>query len=92
MDNGDVTGQSPLSSLLVNNFWGEHMSAPNAQHLSYRPLTVLTFRLNHLAHGLDVYGYHVVNVVLHAVASVLVVAVARKVLRLASVLLALIFI
>ena len=34
---------------------------------SYRPLTVLTFRWNFMVHGLDPYGYHVVNSAVHAV-------------------------
>lgn len=48
-------------------------------HGSYRPLCVLTFRLNHLLGGLEPWGYHLVNVALHAACTVLVVRVARKV-------------
>lgn len=40
-------------------------------HKSYRPLTVLTFRLNYLADGLNPLGYHLVNVAIHAFVSVL---------------------
>lgn len=36
-------------------------------HKSYRPLTVFTFRLNYMMHQLEPWGYHVTNVVLHAV-------------------------
>ena len=39
-------------------------------HKSYRPLTVLTFRLNYVLHGLRPVGFHLVNVVLHAAVSV----------------------
>lgn len=35
-------------------------------HKSYRPITVLTFRLNYLVHELDPLGYHLVNILLHA--------------------------
>jgi protein O-mannosyl-transferase len=35
-------------------------------HKSYRPLTVLTFRLNYLLHELQPLGYHLVNLLLHA--------------------------
>lgn len=40
-------------------------------HKSYRPLCVLTFRWNYATHGLDPLGYHLVNVILHIVVSVL---------------------
>jgi hypothetical protein len=55
------------------------MDAPDVQHQSYRPLTTLTFRWNHQAHGLDPEGYHLVNVALHMVATVLFVFVAAHV-------------
>ena len=34
---------------------------------SYRPFTILTFRLNHSLHGMDVFGYHLVNLIIHAI-------------------------
>ena len=37
-----------------------------------RYLTYLTFALNYAVHGLEVTGYHVVNMVVHIVASILV--------------------
>ena len=40
-------------------------------HKSYRPLTVLTFRLNYLLHQLEPYGYHLANVLLHAIVCLL---------------------
>ena len=66
--NQDVLGGNALSQLFVNDFWGEPM-ASNHSHKSYRPITVLTFRGNHNVHGLDPMGYHMVNVVLHALVS-----------------------
>jgi tetratricopeptide (TPR) repeat protein len=36
----------------------------------WRPLTTLTFALNSALHGLDPFGYHLVNLVLHAAVSV----------------------
>lgn len=38
----------------------------------YRPLVTLSFALNHIVGGLDPTGYHLVNVLLHAVNSALV--------------------
>ncbi|XP_065840241.1 protein O-mannosyl-transferase TMTC1-like isoform X1 [Oscarella lobularis] len=38
----------------------------NTSHKSYRPMTILTFRLNHQLHGIEPLGYHLTNVCLHA--------------------------
>lgn len=40
-------------------------------YAGYRPVTTLTFAVNHLLHGLRPFGYHAVNVALHAAVSVL---------------------
>ncbi|XP_050421177.1 protein O-mannosyl-transferase TMTC1-like [Adelges cooleyi] len=68
--NADVLGTSPLSHVAVNDFWGTPMADPNS-HKSYRPLTTLTFRLNHYLFGLEPVWFHLVNVVLHGLCSVL---------------------
>lgn len=69
--NKDLKAEVPLGKLFVHDFWGADMSS-NTSHKSYRPLTVLTFRFNYwLAGGLKPWGFHVINVILHAVVSVL---------------------
>ena len=45
----------------------------------YRPLTTLTFALNHELGGLEPAGYHSVNVLLHALVSWLLFLVARRI-------------
>lgn len=65
-------------SLLQNDFWGTPLS-DTGSHGSYRPLCVMSFRLNHLLGGFQPWGYHLVNVLLHCLATGLVVRVARKV-------------
>ncbi|OQV18975.1 Transmembrane and TPR repeat-containing protein [Hypsibius exemplaris] len=70
-ENKDLRPTQPLWNLLFNDFWGTPMSKENS-HKSYRPFTVLTFRWNYALHGLDPFGYHVTNVVLHAINSALV--------------------
>ncbi|OQV18971.1 putative Transmembrane and TPR repeat-containing protein [Hypsibius exemplaris] len=70
-ENKDLRPTQPLWNLLYNDFWGTPMSKENS-HKSYRPFTVLTFRWNYALHGLDPFGYHVTNVVLHAINSALV--------------------
>ena len=47
-------------------------------HKSYRPLTVLTFRLNYALSGLDPAAFHITNVLLHAVTCVLFFLLANK--------------
>jgi hypothetical protein len=51
-DNADVS-TNPIGAMWENNFWGDAMASPRARHFSYRPLTVLTFRLNYMLHGLE---------------------------------------
>ena len=43
-----------------------------------RPLTYFSFHLNYLAGGMDPYGYHVVNLLLHLANSLLMLAIARR--------------
>ena len=78
-DNADIRPPTPLAQLFRNDFWGEPMSSETS-HKSYRPLTVLTFRLNYLLHGLEPMGYHVINVGLHIVATLLLGWVCKCVL------------
>lgn len=48
------------------------LSLPQEQsHKSYRPLCVLTFRWNYLLHGLEPAGYHLVNMLLHCIVSLM---------------------
>ena len=64
-DNADVRQSASLTSVFENDFWGKSMSS-NTSHKSYRPMTILTFRLNHQLHGIEPFGYHLTNVCLHA--------------------------
>uniref|UniRef100_A0A8C6NY08 dolichyl-phosphate-mannose--protein mannosyltransferase n=1 Tax=Nothobranchius furzeri TaxID=105023 RepID=A0A8C6NY08_NOTFU len=75
VNNKDLRPATPLGSIWSNDFWGSNLSS-NSSHKSYRPLTVLTFRLNYLlAGGLHPIGFHVLNITLHAVISVLMIDV-----------------
>jgi hypothetical protein len=80
-----VTGCTSLSDLfsnwddiMTNDFWGTPMSH-SASHKSWRPLTTLTFRAGWCAHGSDVFPFHVVNTVLHVVATTLFQALCETV-------------
>eukprot|EP00026_Physarum_polycephalum_P002836 Phypoly_transcript_02845.p1 GENE.Phypoly_transcript_02845~~Phypoly_transcript_02845.p1 ORF type:complete len:801 (-),score=117.52 Phypoly_transcript_02845:36-2438(-) len=78
VNNPDVLPSTPLQALLTHDFWGQDISKPDS-HKSYRPFTVLTFRLNHAIHGMNTFGYHLFNVVLHCTTTLLVYAMAQMV-------------
>lgn len=62
--NQDLLPSTPWYNLLQNDYWGTPIDSSNS-HGSYRPLTVFTFRLNVLLHGLSPLGFHLVNLLLH---------------------------
>ena len=66
LTNPDLLPKTPWTDLFLNDFWGTPMHQEGS-HKSYRPLCVLTFRLNYMLHGLDPLGYHLVNVLLHGI-------------------------
>jgi len=64
------SSSTPLWSVFSNDFWGEPIHS-NTSHKSYRPITILTFRLNYVIGGLDPIGYHLININLHGLNSAL---------------------
>ncbi|ESO96053.1 hypothetical protein LOTGIDRAFT_116110 [Lottia gigantea] len=75
LGNNDLLPTTPLSDVFEHDFWGRKL-ASKTSHKSYRPLTVLTFRLNYyLAEGYYPYGFHLINILLHASVSVLILQV-----------------
>ncbi|MCZ6601832.1 MAG: hypothetical protein O6952_02365, partial [Planctomycetota bacterium] len=60
-----ITGPIDIHRIFQTNYWGERLNAG-----LYRPLTVLSFAVNHAAFGLEPAAFHAVNVLLHAGASV----------------------
>ncbi|XP_013185890.2 protein O-mannosyl-transferase Tmtc3 [Amyelois transitella] len=69
-ENRDLRPQTPITNIFLNDFWGTPIHKEQS-HKSYRPLTVLTFRWNYAVHGLQPAGYHLVNLLLHALVSLL---------------------
>ena len=80
VDNQDVVGNVSWKQILYHDFWGTSMSSPKS-HKSYRPLTIATFRWNYYVHGLQPFGYHIVNVVLHAMVCSTLLLVCHRILR-----------
>lgn len=71
LSNKDVTQQRPVMEVFRHDFWGQVIT-DDLSHKSYRPVTVLSFRLNHMLHGLHASGYHIANVVIYAISVLLV--------------------
>ncbi|XP_045129547.1 protein O-mannosyl-transferase TMTC4-like isoform X4 [Portunus trituberculatus] len=70
VNNNDIRGETPLCNLFHNDFWGTRLTHPSS-HKSYRPLTVLSFRINYSWGALDPFSYHAVNIVLHCLVSIM---------------------
>lgn len=68
LSNPDVQWSTPVTSLMLNDFWGVRLTSAGS-HKSYRPITVLSFRVNYYLHQLQPMGYHLANIVLHAITS-----------------------
>ncbi|KAK2173497.1 hypothetical protein NP493_871g00043 [Ridgeia piscesae] len=79
VSNKDLRPQTPLTNLFRNDFWGTPMNKEKS-HKSYRPLCVLTFRLNYMLGGLEPTGYHLLNTLLHAAVCALFYRMSKMVL------------
>nr|XP_026501784.1 transmembrane and TPR repeat-containing protein CG4341-like [Vanessa tameamea]XP_026501786.1 transmembrane and TPR repeat-containing protein CG4341-like [Vanessa tameamea]XP_026501794.1 transmembrane and TPR repeat-containing protein CG4341-like [Vanessa tameamea] len=79
LSNPDVIGHTPINALFENDFWGTPLTDPGS-HGSYRPLCVATYRLNYIFSGFKPWSYHFFNILLHSIATVLVVTTARRLL------------
>ncbi|GFT01141.1 protein O-mannosyl-transferase TMTC4 [Nephila pilipes] len=80
INNSDLKPETPLSNIFKNDFWGTKLTH-NSSHKSYRPLTVLTFRLNYFVTGLHPFSFHLVNILLHGTVSTLVFRVMSSLLH-----------
>ncbi|XP_058047767.1 protein O-mannosyl-transferase TMTC1 isoform X3 [Ahaetulla prasina] len=77
VNNPDVRpGASPLAAF-SNDFWGKGMGE-NTSHKSYRPLCILTFRLNILLAGMNPFYFHALNVVLHCLVTLVLMYTCDK--------------
>lgn len=75
--NCDVTNPNNLSfykqttNIFSHDFWGQNITLFDS-HKSYRPLTVISYRLNFIIHGINAAGYHVVNVFLYSLICIVI--------------------
>jgi len=69
-DNKDILPSTPIKNIFIDDFWGIPMNKEQS-HKSYRPLCVLSFRINYLLDGFNPFSYHLVNVILHLLVTLL---------------------
>ncbi len=60
-----------IGEIFVLDYWKGLNESTNESGI-YRPLTLVSYALNHACHELNPFGYHLVNVVLHAINSLIV--------------------
>ncbi|KAJ8249970.1 hypothetical protein COCON_G00231860 [Conger conger] len=77
--NQDLLPETPWLNIFYHDFWGTLLTH-SGSHKSYRPLCTLSFRLNHALGGLEPWGYHLVNVTLHAAVTGVFARLARSLL------------
>ena len=82
LDDGWVIFENPLIKSLANvpRLFREPYNVAGASTLAgvFRPITSLTYALNHAVGGDAVFGYHLVNAALHVLAAMLVLLLAGK--------------
>ncbi|XP_034099736.1 protein O-mannosyl-transferase TMTC1 isoform X1 [Drosophila albomicans] len=79
LGNADVTEANRPSLLLQHDYWGTSL-LDDGSHGSWRPLCVLSFRLDYqLGHG-NAFVFHLTNLLLHCLATALVLLVAHTLL------------
>src|SRR5437868_962594 len=88
LKNETVKSITKLPKLFVQSYWGEGYN----EQSNYRPLTNVSFAMNYLAGGLNPMGYHLLNLLLHALNGYLIYRLAlhytkREMLSLATALL-----
>ncbi|CAL1568597.1 unnamed protein product [Knipowitschia caucasica] len=77
--NQDLLPETPWTNILYNDFWGTLLTH-SGSHKSFRPLCTLSFRFNYSLHGLRPWGYHLLNVLLHALVTGLFTVISRTLL------------
>ncbi|OUC40552.1 tetratricopeptide repeat protein [Trichinella nativa] len=75
--NMDLRPETPWKQILVDDFWGTPLSH-SGSHKSYRPLTVASFRVNFALGGLNPFGYHLFNVLIHGMVTSAVFVVVQS--------------
>jgi tetratricopeptide (TPR) repeat protein len=78
-DENSIVNNQTIRSL------GASLTPPRETPVAGRPIVNLTFALNFAAGGIDVGGYHAVNIALHVAAALVLFGLVRRTLRLPAV-------
>ena len=72
-----------VANIKVHHLWpiGEVLFGQAGQTLAGRPVVALTVAANYALGGLEVWGYHVFNLMVHMVCALLISAIVRRALR-----------
>ncbi len=68
IQNPDVRGFTKIGDILYHDFWGQDITLADS-HKSFRPVTTITFRIDHIFYGLSAYGYHISNLLIYIASS-----------------------
>ena len=74
VENPAVTGGEGWIRVVASHYW----SGEKPSGALYRPLTLVTYRLNRILLGEGPFGYHLVNILLHGLAAGLVYLLCRR--------------
>ena len=81
-NNPVVTESGQWMQIWRTHYWHQSTHAYAHPDLLYRPVTILSYRVNRLLLGPHPFGFHLVNVLLHALVTALVVRLAWRMSRL----------
>jgi tetratricopeptide (TPR) repeat protein len=70
--NDHVQEDGRLLTILTGTYWGSQAGEQKIDSWGWRPLVILSYYANRKAGGNDPFGYHLVNVLLHVTAGLLV--------------------
>ena len=65
-DNPLIQSLANIEKIFHTNYWGDRDRYETKY--AYRPVTILTYAIQYALHGKHPFGYHLVNVLLHALA------------------------
>jgi len=78
LGNDYVQEDGRLGTILTTTYWGSQAGEQKIDSWGYRPLVILSYYANRKAGGNDPFGYHLVNVLLHVSAGILLFLLLRR--------------
>ncbi len=79
--NSQITSLGNIGQVFTRHFLDSDRGTLEVANLYYRPLVTLSFMVDHAVFGMEPWGFHLTNLLLHLFATLLVFALARRVLR-----------